>query len=144
MSITPGVYITDRQVLAGRRSNRGTVRDHGTEKLTAIRPDGSIKWQTPLTYAGTPMPVVFSSDESSAYVFYLVGGYIGPLRVIARIDTTTGIVTATSPTSSCVSPISPYAFSDSGVLLTAESHGNLFAFSPDLQTCSLIPTATVA
>jgi hypothetical protein len=110
------------------------------ERLSAVRADGSVKWETSLGFRGYTR-VVLSKDGASAYLLQTKSSTGGPIGDVVRIDTATGAILGDTP---CDPRGDVYAFTDSGFLLTGEINNRLLAFSPKLLSCTLIATGTTA
>src|SRR6266850_56563 len=126
--------------------SRGTVYFHTgstvggpQEKLIAVNPDGTRKWE----YAGPAgrgagRPV-FNNDESASYLLRPSpsGNRTG---TVVGLSAVSGQVLFEAP---CETPGGVYAYSPSDVLYTGYANNNLLQFSPDLKSCSVLASGFI-
>ncbi|HYR88021.1 MAG TPA: fibronectin type III domain-containing protein [Terriglobia bacterium] len=100
------------------------------ERFTAINPDGTRKWE----YLGNTgrgyRPAVFSTDQSTVYLYQLDGS--GGLGRAIGLSSVSGKAEFKS---ACDVKAGIYAFSD--VLNTGGTNSNLLKFPADIQNCAV-------
>jgi hypothetical protein len=99
-------------------------------KISAVNPDGSLKWQI----IGPESNIALSTDESSLYVLATKGIAV-PTGDVRRYSTVDGSFIANTP---CDPRGDVYAFAPWNVLYTGNGSNDLLAFPPDIQSCSVI------
>jgi outer membrane protein assembly factor BamB len=104
------------------------------EKLTAVNPGGTRKWE----YAGhsgrgAGRPI-FSTDESASYLL-LPSPPGGGTGTIVGLSAISGEVLFEA---ACGTPSRAYAFSPSKGIYTGSEGNSLLRFSPELQNCSVV------
>jgi hypothetical protein len=99
-------------------------------KISAVNPDGSLKWQI----TGPESNIALSTDESSLYVLTTKGIPVstGDVRRYSTVD---GSFIANTP---CDPRGDVYAFAPWNVLYTGNGNNDLLAFPPDLISCPVI------
>jgi uncharacterized repeat protein (TIGR01451 family) len=114
----------------------------GQSKLTAINPNGTIRWN--INTGGTRgyTPTILNSDESLVYLQDFGPGPGGNYTV-SGFSTTDGQQVITGGYGGCTS-FGILAFAPWGTLYSLTGENNLLELNPDLQTCRVIPaTPTV-
>jgi hypothetical protein len=105
------------------------------EALTAINPDGTLKWEAFPGFRGYTN-AVFSSDES---LVYLLGGKTCcgglPIGNIGSFSTLDGHKVNDTP---CDPRGDVYVFSQWNTLYSGNINNDLLAFAPDIQGCTTI------
>jgi hypothetical protein len=99
-------------------------------KISAVNPDGSLKWQI----IGPESNIALSTDESSLYVLTTKGIPV-PTGDVKKYSTVDGSFIANTP---CDPRGDIYAFAPWNVLYTGNVNNDLLAFSPDIQTCPAV------
>lgn len=99
-------------------------------KISAVNPDGSLKWQI----IGPESNIALSTDESSLYVLTTKGIAV-PTGDVKRYSTVDGSFIANTP---CDPRGDVYAFAPWNVLYTGNGNNDLLAFPPGIQSCPVI------
>jgi hypothetical protein len=99
-------------------------------KISAVNPDGSLKWQI----IGPESNITLSTDESSLYVLTTKGIAV-PTGDVRRYSTVDGSFIANTP---CDPRGDVYAFAPWNVLYTGNGNNDLLAFPPDIQSCPAV------
>lgn len=99
-------------------------------KISAISPDGGLKWQI----TGPESSIALSTDESSLYVLTTKGIAV-PTGDVNKYSTADGSFITNTP---CDPRGDVYAFAPWNILYTGNVNNDLLGFTPDIQSCPVI------
>jgi hypothetical protein len=117
----------------------GSTTQGSVEKLTAVDPDGTRKWEyIGRTGRGAGRPV-FSIDESTTYLLQ-PSPFDGGAGTLVGLSAASGEVLFQS---GCTTSGPVYAYSSANRIYTGYDGNNLLQFSPELQSCSVVASALI-